>query len=82
MTTSCWWGDPAATDIAAEPAAPGPIDFFGRDLDRMNAMLHQLGAVRTDPDGFTWIDETKIPTDLASAYRGLARYGYANGLIA
>lgn len=80
--TAYWWGDPGAVDPRPERPEVGPADVFGRDLERMNAKLHQLGAVHTDPDGFTWVDETKIPADLASAYRGLTRHGYANGLIA
>lgn len=78
-----WWGDPTTCDAAPEPVVPtpDPNEFFYRDLERMNAKFRQLGAVKTTNDGFTYIDESVIPAALASAYRLLGRYGYANGLL-
>ncbi|WP_214103180.1 hypothetical protein [Acrocarpospora catenulata] len=56
-------------------------DFFYRDLDRFNAEFERLGAVAETADGFKYIDESKAPARLVSAYRMLGRFGYANGLL-
>lgn len=56
-------------------------EYFYRDLDRTNQELKKLGAVVTCEDGFTYIDESKAPAALVSAYRRLTQFGYANGLI-
>lgn len=55
--------------------------FFYQDLERLNSKLHALGAVTTTDDGFMYVDESKVPAALASAYRFLGRFGYANGLL-
>lgn len=54
---------------------------FAADLTSMNAALIAADAVVTEADGFQWIDATRVPAQLVSAYQGLTRYGYANGLI-
>lgn len=54
---------------------------FDADLARLNAGLLAADAVRTAPDGFQWVDETRAPARLVSAYRLLVQYGYANGLL-
>lgn len=56
-------------------------EFFYQDLNRLNHKLRALGAVAATSDGFTYVDESKIPAELASAYRFPGRYGYANGLL-
>jgi hypothetical protein len=58
----------------------GKNGFFYRNLDDFDDALRPLGAVVTIGD-FTGLDETKVPPDLMDAYRGLIRYGYANGLM-
>lgn len=63
-----------------KPSA-GRADHFARDLDKINATLHKLGAVVTTKDGFTHIDESKVPADLMRTYRRLVQYGAANGLL-
>lgn len=54
---------------------------FDADLDRLSTALENTGAVRHEPDGFAWIDESRAPVRLVSAYRRLVIYGYANGLL-
>lgn len=54
---------------------------FHADLARMNAELERLGAVCTEDDGFMWIDEGRVPSDLMRAYKALVSYGYAYGLF-
>ncbi len=54
---------------------------FAADLDKLSARLEALGAVVTLDDGFSYLDESKAPGALLSAYRGLVSYGYANGLL-
>ena len=38
-------------------------------------------AIRTEPDGFRWIDRAKVPAAMLSAFQRLVEYGYANGLM-
>lgn len=57
---------------------------FKADIERMSAKLLTLDAVRYGHDlsgDYAWIDEEKAPPELVSAYAGLCRFGYANGLI-
>ena len=54
---------------------------FNTDLARINAQLEAADAIRTADDGFQWIDESRVPAQLISAYRGLVQCGYANDLI-
>lgn len=77
------WGDPAACDTRPERVAVATDrhDFYYRDLEKTNATLHELGAVKATPDGFVYIDQAMVPADLIRAYQGLASYGYAHGLI-
>ena len=54
---------------------------FAKDFARITAQIEQAGAVVTLDDGFQFIDESKVPVQVLSTYRGLVQYGYANGLI-
>lgn len=54
---------------------------FQADLARLNAELERLGAVVEEPDGFAWIDETRVSPCLMRIYRDLAALGYAAGYI-
>ena len=54
---------------------------FDADLARFDAAFKAADAIVTEPDGFTWIDETRVPAGMVDAYAGLRSYGYANGLI-
>jgi hypothetical protein len=51
------------------------------ELARANAVLVNAKAVRTEPDGFSWIDEIKLPADFVSYYTGLVATCYAYGAI-
>lgn len=62
-------------------AARSLQDVFDADLAKMNGSIQRAGALRTDPDGFQWVDATKLSPGFMSAYAGLQRLGYANGLI-
>lgn len=55
--------------------------IFNADLARFDAMFTKADAIRTDADGFQWIDQTKVPASAVSAYSRLMQFGYANGLI-
>jgi hypothetical protein len=55
---------------------------FTADLARFDKAFREADAIRTEADGFSWIDEGKVPAALVSAYRRLMQYGYANGLAA
>lgn len=57
-------------------------EVYAADLARFDAMFRKADAIRTEGDGFQWIDESKVPVSAVSAYRGLMQYGYANGLVA
>ena len=54
---------------------------FANDLARFNAVFNGVDAVVTEPDGFTWIDPTRVPAELLDSYAALQSYGYANGLM-
>lgn len=62
-------------------AATASQSVFDRDLGLINSKLQALGAVVTDEDGFTFVDEEKAPATLLRSYRRLVQYGYANGLL-
>lgn len=53
---------------------------FNTDLARFDAMFRKADAIRTEADGFAWIDQTKVPASAVRAYQRLMQYGYANGL--
>lgn len=55
---------------------------FNADLARFDAMFAKADAIRTEADGFQWIDQTRVPAQIVSAYQGLMQFGYANGLVA
>lgn len=54
---------------------------FDADFARTTKCIEDAGAVQTASDGFQWIDESKVPAQVLSAYRGLVQYGYATGLL-
>jgi len=54
---------------------------FANDLARFDALFHDADAVVVEPDGFTWIDPTKVSAALLDTYCNLLSYGYANGLM-
>ena len=54
---------------------------FDADLARFDAMFTKADAIRTESDGFQWIDQSKVPASAVSAYRMLMQFGYANGLV-
>lgn len=66
--------------LTAGPAKTVVPAFYRRDLERFDAAFRKHDAIATTADGFTYIDETKVPADLVRAYRLLMRYGAANGL--
>lgn len=53
---------------------------FNADLARFDKAFRDADAIRTLDDGFTWIDESKVPASLVRSYRRFMQYGYANGL--
>jgi hypothetical protein len=57
------------------------VNHVQRDLARLNAEFHRLGAVVTYDDGFVGIDPDKAPADLLRLYAAITSYGYANGLL-
>lgn len=63
---------------ATKPTASQRV--FHADLDRFNRAFAECGAVVNYPDG-TFIDPSKAPEHLVSAYRALLSYGYATGLL-
>lgn len=54
---------------------------FNADMARFDKMFTQADAIRTEADGFQWIDETRVSAVAVSAYRRLMQFGYANGLV-
>lgn len=54
---------------------------FAADFEKVSTKLADMGALVTMNDGFTFVDEARVPVALLSTYRGLVSYGYANGLI-
>ena len=50
-------------------------------MARFDEAFRAAGAIRTDPDGFAWIDASKVPDGMLRAFRRLVEYGYANGLM-
>lgn len=55
---------------------------FEADMARYDAAFRAADALVTTDDGFTYIDESKVPADLIRSYQFLVSYGYANGLMA
>lgn len=56
--------------------------FFTADAARFEKLFTDLDAIRTEADGFQWIDESKVPAQALNAYRMHVQYGFANGLMA
>lgn len=54
---------------------------FNADLARYNAAFEKAGAVVEHPDGFTYVDESKLPASMVKSYRNLMRLGFAQGLV-
>ena len=54
---------------------------YAADAARFAAAFESAGAIRTEADGFQWIDQTKVPAALVRSYNLLVQYGAANGLI-
>ena len=50
-------------------------------MARFDEAFRKADAIRTDPDGFRWIDQARVPAAMLSAFRRLTEYGYANGLL-
>lgn len=70
------WG----SAITSTPSRKAPTAFQA-DLARFDKAFRAAGAIRTDPDGFAWVDAAKVPVAMLRAFRGLMEYGYANGLL-
>lgn len=51
------------------------------DLARYGRAFEAADAIRTEPDGFQWVDESRVPASLMSGYRRLITYAAANGLL-
>lgn len=54
---------------------------FDADAARFDKAFRSAGAIVTEADGFEWVDEAKVPSQLISAYRSFVQYGFANGLM-
>lgn len=54
---------------------------FYADLARFDKAFRDADALRAEADGYTWIDQSKVSSDLATAYQRLMQFGYANGLV-
>jgi len=54
---------------------------FEADMARFDKLFIAADAIVIEPDGFRWIDPTKVPAGIIDTYRNLVSYGYANGLI-
>lgn len=52
-----------------------------KELEAANRLIRECDALRTESDGFSWIDAEKVPTEFLEYYRGLVSAGYANGFI-
>lgn len=50
-------------------------------MARFDEAFRAADAIRTEPDGFAWIDAARVPAEMLRAFRRLAEYGYANGLL-
>jgi hypothetical protein len=57
-----------------------PQDAIRADLERFNAALRKRDAVRTDDDGFQWVDPDRVPADMLDAYRRVSSYAAALGV--
>jgi hypothetical protein len=54
---------------------------FAADLARYDNLFRSADAIRTEADGFAWIDTTKVPAAAVRSYNLLMQHGYANGWI-
>ena len=54
---------------------------YAADAARFAAAFESAGAIRTESDGFQWIDQSKVPASLVRSYGRFIQYGAANGLI-
>ena len=54
---------------------------FAADAARFDAAFRNADALVTTDDGFTYIDESKVPASLVRSYCRFVQYGAANGLI-
>lgn len=54
---------------------------FAADVARFDKMFTDADAIRTESDGFQWIDPTKVPAAAVAAYNRLMSFGFANGLV-
>ncbi len=52
---------------------------LAQELDRANNTIAVAGALRTEADGFRWVDESKLPAAFMEYYAGLCATGYALG---
>jgi hypothetical protein len=56
-------------------------EVFNADVARFDEAFRKADAIRTDDDGFQWIDATKVSPGLLNAYERFRQYGYATGLM-
>lgn len=54
---------------------------FAADMARFAKLFTDADAIRTNADGFQWIDQTRIPAAAVRSYNRLVQYGAANGLV-
>ena len=59
------------------PTAPR---FFRKDLERLNYLLNQNGAVQTAQDGAVFLQPGVLP-DVQETYANLTSYGWAQGWL-
>lgn len=66
-----------------EDLRPGGMvsGHFAADWAKFDEAFRALDALVDAEDGFTYVDESKVPADLLRSYRRLMQYGAANGLI-
>lgn len=62
-------------------ATIGQQAVFDADAARFDKAFREADAIRTDEDGWAWIDPERVPADLIRAYQRFTEYGYANGLM-
>jgi hypothetical protein len=56
--------------------------YFLQDGERFDSAFRKAGAVVTTADGFTYVDESKVPGEMARAYRRWVQHGMVNGWMA
>jgi hypothetical protein len=54
---------------------------FEADMARFDQAFRKADAIRTDADGFAWIDASRVPAAMLRSYRRLVEYGYVTGLL-